>query len=119
MKASGSPPILCFLLLYCLNPIAQFDKLLPRTLKNSDRLLKTKQKEKTTDPRLRDPSKTLLRFLDRAKIFWGPRQFFEVPFYIPTFKIGAAQLHFDLLQIREVALYQVGVLLCEQKPYPK
>ena len=35
MKASGSPPIYRFPLLYCLNFIAQYDKLLPRTLKNS------------------------------------------------------------------------------------
>ena len=35
MKVSESPPIYCFPLLYCLSVIAQFDELLPRTLKNS------------------------------------------------------------------------------------
>ena len=35
--------------------------------------LKTKRKEKTTNPRLRDPSKTLPRFRDRAKIFRDSR----------------------------------------------
>ena len=64
MKVSGCPPIYCFLLLYCLNLIAQFDKLLPRTLKNSDRLLKTKRKEKTTDSRLRDFETNPKRFWD-------------------------------------------------------
>ena len=101
MKVRESPPIYCFLLLYCLNLIAQFDKLLPR---NSEKFRSTPedQTERKNDrfetPRLRDPSKTLLRFRDRAKIFWNPRQFFEVPFYNPTFKIDAAQLRFNLLQ---------------------
>ena len=54
MKVSESPPIYGFLLLNYLNLIAQFDKLLPRNSENSDRLLKTKRKEKTTDSRLRD-----------------------------------------------------------------
>ena len=34
-NANESPPIYCFFLLYCLNLIAQFDKLFLRTLKNS------------------------------------------------------------------------------------
>ena len=116
MKVSGSPPIYCFLLLnYHLNLVAQFDKLLPR---NSEKFWSTPedQTERKNDrfetPRLRDPSKTLLRFRDRAKIFWDPRQFFEVPFYTPTFKIGAAYLRFDLLQ-RSLCT-KITVLLSEQ-----
>ena len=46
MKVSESPPIYCFLLLYCLNFIAQFDKLLRRTLKNST---PEEQTERTND----------------------------------------------------------------------
>ena len=34
-NANESPPIYCFFLLYCLNLIAQFDKLFLRTLQNS------------------------------------------------------------------------------------
>ena len=34
MKAGRSPPIYCFLLFDCLNPLAQFDKMYPCTLKN-------------------------------------------------------------------------------------
>ena len=34
-NANESPPIYCFFLLYCLNLIAQFDKLFLRTLKNT------------------------------------------------------------------------------------
>ena len=79
MEASESPPIYWFLLLYCLNFIAQFDKLLPRTLKNSTPEDQTERKnDRFETPRLRDSSKTLLRFRDRAKIFGDPRQFFEV-----------------------------------------
>ena len=73
MKVSGSPPIYCFLLFnYHLNLVAQFDKLLPR---KSEKFWSTPedQTERKNDrfetPRLRDPSKTLLRFRDRAKIF--------------------------------------------------
>ena len=47
MKASGSPPIYCFLLLYCFKLIAQFDKLLPaRTLKTSTPKDQTVRKKK-------------------------------------------------------------------------
>ena len=70
MKAGGSPPIYCFLMLYCLNLVAQFDKLLPQTLKNWTLEDQTERKnDRFETPRLRDPSKTLLRFRDRAKIF--------------------------------------------------
>ena len=63
MKASGSPPIYCFPLLYCLNFIAQFDKLSPRILKNSTSQDQTERKNDGFEtPRLRDPSKTLPRF---------------------------------------------------------
>ena len=34
MEASGSPPINCFILVYCINLLAQFDKLYPLILKN-------------------------------------------------------------------------------------
>ena len=99
MKVSESPPIYCFLVLYCLNFIAQFDKLLPRTLKNSTPEEQTERKnDRFETPRLLDSSKTLLRFRDRGKIFLDPRQFFEIPFYTPTLKIDAAQLRFNLLQ---------------------
>ena len=72
MKVSESPPIYLFLLLYFLNFIAQFDKLLPR---KSEKFRSTPedQTERKNDrfetPRLRNPSKTLLRFRDRAKMF--------------------------------------------------
>ena len=62
MKASGSPPIYCFPLLYCLNFIAQFDSCHHEFWKI--RLLKTKRKEKTTDSRLRDCETHPKRFSD-------------------------------------------------------
>ena len=60
MEVSESPPIYWFLLLYCLNFIAQFDKLLPRTLKNSTPEEQTERKnDRFETPRLRDPSEFL------------------------------------------------------------
>ena len=84
MKVSGSPPIYCFPLLYCLNFIAQFDKLSPRILKNSTPEDQTERKnDRFETPRLRDPSKRLLRFRDRSKLFWNLRlsKYHSIPLY--------------------------------------
>ena len=84
MKASGSPPIYCFPLLYCLNFIAQFDKLSPRILKNSTSQDQTERKnDRFETSRLRDPSKTLPRFRDRSKLFWDLRlsKYHSIPLY--------------------------------------
>ena len=89
-NANESPPIYCFFLLYCLNLIAQFDKLFLRTLKNStpedpaerknvifetpetgerEKKIETPTRKNHPKTRLRDPSKTALpRLRDRAKI---------------------------------------------------
>ena len=95
-NANESPPIYCFFLLYCLNLIAQFDKLqFLRTLKNTTpedqternnlifetpetrerkKKIETPTRKNHPKTRLRDPSKTALpRFRDRAKISWDPR----------------------------------------------
>ena len=112
MKVSGSPPIYCFLMLNCLDLIAQFNKLLPRTLKNSDRLLKTKRKEKTTDSRPIQNASEISRsgqtFLRRASVFRG-----TILLKIPLLSRSAvAQLRFDLLQ--KARCTKITVLLCEQ-----
>ena len=91
MEAIGSLPIYCFVLFYRFNLLAHFDKCSPELWKS--RLLKTKPKEKTQmleskthgqkkletprhknhpKTRIRNLSKTLLKFRDRAKIFWDP-----------------------------------------------
>ena len=53
MEASGSLPIYCFVLFYRFNLLAHFDKCSPELWKS--RLMKTKPKEKTTNPRIQDP----------------------------------------------------------------
>ena len=86
MKAGRSPPICCFLLFNCLNPLAQFNKMYPCTLKNltpedqmeivktptnsrpiSKKTNNNKQNLRLRDAKItpnRDPLKTLPRFLD-------------------------------------------------------
>ena len=81
MKASGSPPMYCFPLLYCLNFIAQFDKLSPRILKNSTSQDQTERKnDRFETPRLRDQSKTLPSISRSVQTFLRPT-FVQVPFY--------------------------------------
>ena len=106
MKVSGSPPIYCFLMRIFLNLVAQFDKLLPRTLKNSDRLLKTKRKEKR---QIRD-SETLRSMQNASEIsrsgqnFLRPTSVFRGTSLCPYFqdRRGVSSLWF----VTEVALYQ-------------
>ena len=78
MKASGSPPIYCFPLLYCLNFIAQFDKLSPRILKNSTSQDQTERKNDRFETAR--PIQNASAILRSVQTFLRPT-FVQVPFY--------------------------------------
>ena len=73
MEVSESPPIYWFLLLYCLNFIAQFDKLLPRTLKNSTPEEQTERKNDRfeTHPKASEISRSGQNFQRPTSVFRG------------------------------------------------
>ena len=75
MKASGGPPIYCFVLVYYLNFLLyiQFDKLYPWTLNNSTPEDQTEKK--TTNPRLQDLSAKKIRDSEMKELPW--KQDFE------------------------------------------
>ena len=108
MKVSESLPIYCFLLLYCLNFIAQFDKLLPRTLENSTPEEQTERKnDRFETPRLRDSSKS----------FWD----FEIGPKFSETHVSFSRYHSIPLLWRSawrsfalICYRKITVLLCEQ-----
>ena len=111
MEASRSPPIYCFVLFSYLN-LLQFTLISCTHELWRIWLLKTKQKEKTTNPRLKDLLAKKIRDSQMQKLPWKkqslrpiknaseisrsgqnfPRPtFFEIPFYTPTLRGCAAQ----------------------------
>ena len=83
MEASGNPTKYRFILFYSLNLLAHFDDPYPNEIwkisTSADQTERKKDKSETprrknhSNARLRDPSKTLPRFRDRAKTFRDPR----------------------------------------------
>ena len=83
MKASGSPPIYCFPLLYCLNFIAQFDKLSQGTT-NSEKFdfsrPNGKKKRQIRDSETARPIQNASAISRSVQTFLRPT-FVQVPFY--------------------------------------